>query len=238
MPSVAEAILPQVVHHFLHDHPGVWVDIRDMDSAAVLRELESERVDLGLATGVGTDMGIDREALFTDAFGIVCRADHPLASEDAPLHWDALGPWPFIANGLCAQIQEAAFQAIFDGAQLMVHNTTSLLAMVRAGVGVTVLPRLTVDGSEHDLAFVRVTDPAARRAYRHPSPCPCIALTRGQQFRECGAPNRPGRHLHLVSASRSPGSGGAVSESIRFASALAHSGRPAARAISAMAMLS
>ena len=180
VPSVAEAILPHVVQRFLSDHPGVWVDIRDMDSTAVLRELENERVDLGLATGVGADTGIDREALFTDAFGIVCRADHPLAAAGAPLHWDALGPWPFIANGLCAQIGGSAFQAIFDGAQLMVHNTTSLLAMVRAGVGVTVLPRLTVDGPEQELTFVRVTDPAARRRIdilrrAHASPSPAVS---------------------------------------------------------------
>ena len=40
VPSVAEAILPQVVRNFLRDHPGVWIDIQDMDSAAVLRELD------------------------------------------------------------------------------------------------------------------------------------------------------------------------------------------------------
>ena len=179
VPSVAEAILPQVVQHFLHDHPGVWVDIRDMDSAGVLREIEREQVDLGLATSVGKDTGIDRDTLFTDAFGVVCRADHPLAAGPAPLTWDALGPWPFIANGLCAQIADAAFQTVFEGARMMVRNTTSLLAMVRAGVGVTVLPRLTVDGAERELAFVPVTDPMARRRIdilrrAHTSPSPAV----------------------------------------------------------------
>ncbi|MGI9416603.1 MAG: LysR family transcriptional regulator, partial [Geminicoccaceae bacterium] len=31
VPSVAEAILPSAVHDFLRDHPGVQIDIRDMD---------------------------------------------------------------------------------------------------------------------------------------------------------------------------------------------------------------
>jgi DNA-binding transcriptional LysR family regulator len=163
VPSVAEAILPQVVQAFLRDHPGVWVDIRDMDSIAVLRELERERVDLGLATGIGTGAEIIREELFSDAFGVVCRADHPLASSPAPLDWEALKPYPFIANGLCNHIVDETFQQVLAASQLMVRNTTSLLALVRVGVGMTVLPRLVVNGAESELAFVPVADGEARR---------------------------------------------------------------------------
>jgi DNA-binding transcriptional LysR family regulator len=39
----------------------------------------------------------------------------------------------------------------------------SLLALIRAGVGITVLPRLSLPASESDLAFVPLTDPLARR---------------------------------------------------------------------------
>ena len=163
VPSVAEAILPEVTRGFLRDRPGVRIDIRDMDSAGVLRELERERVDLGLATGAGAGPGIVREALFSDAFGVVCRADHPLAAEQHPLAWDRLAAWPFLANRLCGQIGDEAFQRIFAASQLMVRNTTSLLAMVRAGVGVTLLPRLVVQSAERELVFRPVADPEARR---------------------------------------------------------------------------
>ncbi len=163
VPSVAEAILPQVVRDFVRNRPGVRIDIRDMDSAAVLREIERERVDLGLATGIGAGAGIDRDALFSDAFGVICRTDHPLAAGDLPLDWRALNPWPFIANGVCGHIADESFQRVFAASQLMVRNTTSLLALVRAGVGVTVLPRLVVDGAEPELCFLPVADPAAQR---------------------------------------------------------------------------
>ena len=163
VPSVAEAIFPGVVRDFLLAQPGVWIDISDMDSAAILRELERERVDLGFATGIGARGGIDRTNLFSDAFGVVCRPDHPLTSVKDPLDWHALGPWPFIANGLCSHIANQSFQRIFARSQLMVRNTTSLLAMVRAGVGITVLPRLVVDRVERDVRFLPVADPSARR---------------------------------------------------------------------------
>ncbi len=163
VPSVAEAILPRAVRDFLRDHPGVRVDIRDMDSQAVLRELEEERVDLGLATSTGAGAEIKHDALFSDAFGVVCTAGHPLTETGQPLDWTALQPWPFIVNGVCEHITHQDFRHILDGSHLMVRNTTSLLALVRAGVGVTVLPRLVVDGAPQGLAFVPVADPDARR---------------------------------------------------------------------------
>lgn len=163
VPSVAEAVLPIVVRDFLRDHPGVQIDIRDMDSAAVLRELDRERVDLGLATASGAGAEIVREELFSDAFGVICRPDHPLAEEPAPIEWPALDPWPFIANGICQHITDEHFQKIFVGSRLMVRNTTSLLALVRAGVGVTVLPRLAIERAENTLRFLPVADPSARR---------------------------------------------------------------------------
>lgn len=104
VPSVADAILPEAVRRFLSDHSSVHVDIRDMDSAAVLGELARDEVDLGLATAAGTGPEIKRDALFSVAFGVVCRADHPLASEDSPIDWRRLAPYPFIANGVCAHI--------------------------------------------------------------------------------------------------------------------------------------
>lgn len=163
VPSVAQAILPRVVQDFLVAYPGVWIDISDMDSAAILRELERDRVDLGFATGVEANGGIDRTMLFSDAFGVVCRADHPLAEAGDPLDWEALEPWTFIANGLCGHIADKGFQRILARSRLMVRNTTSLLAMVRAGVGVTVLPRLAVDRAGREVRFLPVADAAARR---------------------------------------------------------------------------
>lgn len=163
VPSVAENIMPDVVQEFLKDHPDVHVDIQDMDSAAVLREIERERVDLGIATGPKMNNEVESEELFSDAFGIVCRADHPLGKGDRALSWNDLHAWPFIANGICAQIPDDTVQRIVKDSKLMVRNTTSLLALVRAGVGLTILPRLVVDAAASDVKFLPVTDPLARR---------------------------------------------------------------------------
>jgi len=163
VPSVAGLILPEVVRTFLGERPGVRLDIRDLDSAGIVRELEKERIDIGLATSTGAGADIEREELFTDAFGVVCRTDHPLVAEKAPLNWHTLSEHPFIANGICAQIMDSVFQEILVNARLAVRNTTSLLAMVRAGVGITVLPRLVVSPKDSKLAFLPVADGNALR---------------------------------------------------------------------------
>ncbi|MEZ5933301.1 MAG: LysR family transcriptional regulator [Alphaproteobacteria bacterium] len=191
VPSVAEAILPEVVRDFLHDHPGVHIDIRDMDSAGVLRELDKERVDLGFASAAGVGAEIVREELFSDAFGVVCRPDHPLVRAARPIAWSDLESRFFIGNGICRHIADEQFQKIFSGSRLMVRNTTSLLAMVRAGIGITVLPRLAVDPAEDRLTFLTVADPTARRRIdvlrrRHLTPTPAAAQFEAAMRRAAG----------------------------------------------------
>ena len=74
-------------------------------------------------------------------------------------------------------IADPFFQRIFAASILMVRNTTSLLAMVRANVGVTVLPRLAIDKFEQEPCFLPVADPLAQRQIgilhlAHTSPSP------------------------------------------------------------------
>lgn len=163
VPSVATAILPLALRRFARDHPGVRVEIRDMDSVAVLRQLERERAELGFATVADAVNGIHRQPLLTDAFGVVCRVDHPLARDETPIAWPALAAYRFIANGVCGLIRDPTFQRIFASTPLMIYNTTSVLAAVRADVGITVLPRLVTAGNEEELCFLPVADAMARR---------------------------------------------------------------------------
>jgi DNA-binding transcriptional LysR family regulator len=183
VPSVAAALLPGVLAAFRAAHPGVRVELRDMDSASVRAALADGRADLGLASGA-PGRGLLAEPLFSDPFGVVCRADHPLAEGRGPVGWQELAPYAVIANGLAAAIGDPALDACLARARLCVHNTHSLLAMVRAGLGVTVLPRLALREAGGGLAFRPAADPAARRqtALMRPagqSPSPAAAALAG-----------------------------------------------------------
>ncbi|MCR9138662.1 MAG: LysR family transcriptional regulator [Alphaproteobacteria bacterium] len=163
VPSVAETILPDIVRAFLADHPDVHIDVRDMDSAGVIREIGRERADLGIATGEGANTDIAREELFCDVFGIVCRNDHPLVRSHSPVTWSDLSPWPFLANGTCEQIPDQYLRSVTTASKMMIHNTTSLLALVRAGVGITALPQLVAERSDASISFLPVAGTQTKR---------------------------------------------------------------------------
>ncbi len=163
VPSVAMRLLPEVLRRFRALRPAVFVDVRDMDSESVHEALREARVDLGIASPLGDAGGAEAQTLLRDAFGVVCGAAHPLAAREGGVAWDELEAVEFIANGTCARVRDAGMRRLLDGSSLMVRNTTSLLALVAAGVGVTVLPRLAVDEGNHEVCFRALAAPVPVR---------------------------------------------------------------------------
>jgi DNA-binding transcriptional LysR family regulator len=160
-PSVAQVVLPPILRDFMAQHPEIRIDLRDADSAAIEEELRAERAEIGLAS-LGSLPGYTRQNVLSDRFGLVCRADHALARTPR-LDWEDLAELRFIANGLCAQIADPAFLPVLQAATLTVHNTGSLLSLVQSGVGVTILPRLTVNPEKSGLAFLPLPGAEIRR---------------------------------------------------------------------------
>jgi len=163
IPSVASSILPEALRRFLAIHERVKVHIRDVDSPTILLNLALEETDLGYATLEQGMAGLKSSVLFSDAFGVLCRADHPIALLDRPVEWSDVAQYRFIENGTCHQIRTPQFRPILENPQLVIVNTTSILAAVRAGVGITVFPRLVVHDIHSDLRFVSINDLSARR---------------------------------------------------------------------------
>lgn len=166
-----------VLNDFLAARPDIELDVRDADSESVELSVERQRVELGIA-GRPTNTGIVAFApVFRDRFVLVCSSESPLARTDAPVQASELGDIRFIANGASARMRDPDFQAISQASRLMVRNVTSLLALVRADFGVTVLPALSV-----------APDPAV---------C-CRPLAGEDLYREVGLLTRAGRALSPV----------------------------------------
>lgn len=161
-PSVATTVLPPLIFQFTKTHPKVQIDMRDMDSASIARELSRGRADIGIGT-LGAIEGMTRTELFSDAFGVVCRKDHLLARDWDRLTWKDMHDQTFVANGLCDQITDPDFAPILAKSRLMVPNTASLLALIRQGEAVTVLPQLAMPETQSDVVFLPLTDAKARR---------------------------------------------------------------------------
>ena len=161
-PSFATEILPRVVSEYTAQHPKIQIDVRDMDSEAIANELLREKADIGIGT-LPEFAGMRRQELFSDSFGVVCRKSDPLAHEWHQMNWQNMTHLNLIANGLCDRITDPDFVAILARSRLRVPNTTTLLSLVREGVGITILPRLAVPKTQDDLAFLPLSDPSLRR---------------------------------------------------------------------------
>lgn len=163
VPSVTAALLPMVVKEFARDRPDVTIHIRDLDSISVLREVEMQRIDIGISASTTTMSAIKSKHLFSDRFGVLCNEDHPLVKEHRPLKWSDLKSYPLISNATGGQINHPIFREMDDAAYLRIRNTNSVLGMVRAGVGITVLPKLTIKGQAQGLCFLPLAEPNIKR---------------------------------------------------------------------------
>lgn len=163
VPSVATRIMPSALKAFRARFPSIELDLRDIDSRSVCLALEQGRIELGLASL--TDMGptLRSEPLLRDRLGIICRPDHPLAGLERPLEWQDVEGQPFIANGICRLVADPVFQTLVARSTLFVRNVTSLVAMVEAGVGITLLPRLVVPASARGVCFLPLADESVTR---------------------------------------------------------------------------
>ncbi len=197
VPSVAAQLLPPILTEMLADHGGLRIELLDTDSASVHMLVATAEVELGIGGSPAADAGLQFIPLFNDPFRLVCRKDHPLAATMTPLTLNDLRAHRMISNK-----STMGFDALGDtGAQnvstLSARNVISLLALVRAGAGVTILPALATRSISDDLCSLALADPLAVRSvgfilrqHVHPSPI-CAAF----QHRFVAAIRSPGAAL-------------------------------------------
>lgn len=153
VPSFATRYLPGILADFIESFPQVTLSIRDASSAQINELVVSGQIDIGIASPLETSPTLNCRPLLSDPLGVVCGRGHRLASQERPLSWSDLKTHRFIANGTCDLIRAPQFQALLAAAEIEVQNTTSLLALVAAGFGITTLPRLAVPREREDVVF-------------------------------------------------------------------------------------
>lgn len=166
VPSVAALVFPSVLEHMTARHPGLKIELRDTDTQQVLDALAEGKADIGIASGYHPLNGVKAVPLFEDRFGLVCSTSHPLILQDArPAIADIAGPG-FVRNALCELIRNERFAEAISTADVTIHNTHSLITMVRTGKWVTVLPQTVARFMPETTAFRPIADlPDKREVY-------------------------------------------------------------------------
>lgn len=166
LPALAAGWLPDVLAGFHARHPGIELDVADSLSEGCMERVRSGRADFALAAIRASAPELRTDAFCADRFHLVCRRDHALARRRRVTLAD-LAAEPFIhlaRNSSVRQHIEAAVMPARLNAMMELEQLSTVAGMVRAGLGVTVVPALTLFHFAHpDLATRPLQAPSLRR---------------------------------------------------------------------------
>ncbi|MET4575409.1 LysR family transcriptional regulator [Ottowia thiooxydans] len=160
LPSLAADSLPGILAEFHDLWPGVELMLSDVLSDPCIELVRSGQADFALAAGGNrpADAGeLSTRVLCADRFHLVCRADHPLAQEPR-LTPRKLAPWPFIhmtRNSSVRQALDATLHPLRMNTLLEVEQLATVAGMVEAGLGISVVPTLTLYQFRRDTLVAR-----------------------------------------------------------------------------------
>ncbi|HCY17337.1 MAG: LysR family transcriptional regulator [Curvibacter sp. GWA2_64_110] len=148
LPSLAAGWLPAILAEYKAQWPGVELNLHDSLSDDCLDLLRGGVVEFALASTGANSAGLQTEVLCSDGFHLVCRKDHPLAKRKATdIKLKDLAPYPFVhlaRNSSVRQRLDAALHPMQLNTVLEVEHLATVAGMVEAGLGISVVPALTL----------------------------------------------------------------------------------------------
>ena len=152
LPSLAAGWLPKMVATYCAKHPGVTVDVADVLSEACIEKVMTMHADFALAAVRVETPELQAQMFCADNFHLVCRARHPLARPDATLTPRELAAYPFIHLSRTSSVRqylEAAFHPQPMKTMMEVDQLATVMGMVRAGLGISLVPALALFHFKH-----------------------------------------------------------------------------------------
>lgn len=152
VPSATVRFLPDVLARFRENYRNMRVRILDLSATECAEAVRTGEAEFALSLPVAADADLSYDALYDDVYGLVCRVDDPLAALDNPGWCDLAGRRLITvhrASGNRTTLEAGLAAAGIDLSWFYeVTRLTSALALVDAGLGPSVLPRLACMGPE------------------------------------------------------------------------------------------
>jgi len=159
--------VPALLAKFRSAHPGVEMEVRQGGSMPMLDDLAAGRLDVAfVATGGEPVEGLQLRSLSTEAMVLVCAPEHSLASSESVALSELKGESfvDFDSSWGARAITDRAFAAagIAHPVTLEVNDVHTLLALVRHGLGVALVPE-RIAAKKGDHVTVPLIDGSAER---------------------------------------------------------------------------
>jgi LysR family hydrogen peroxide-inducible transcriptional activator len=159
LPTIAPYLLPTVLVSFAEKFPGVEIVVHEDTTAQLLKLAQAYEIDFALASRPIQDQRMEVKVLFTEELQLALPPGHPLTRKRTVRLAD-LEKEPFIVmkEGHCLGDQVLNFcdrrdlkpTINFRSAQL-----ETIQALVRTGVGISLVPAMAARGERNDLPEYR-----------------------------------------------------------------------------------
>ena len=181
IPTIAPYMLPQVMPLIRARFPELRLLLREEPTNRLTALVQAGDLDVGLVAMESDLADLETQPLFTDPFVLAVSRKHKLAQRKRVTARDLQGEDVLLLDdGHCLRDQTLAICDAAGACELGDFRATSLatlVQMVEAGVGITMLPAMAVNANNHfggHLQLIRFGSPVPRRtvalAWRRSSP--------------------------------------------------------------------
>lgn len=146
LPSTASAWLPHVLSAYHRENPGIELTVHDVRADACIALVRAGMVDFAIAAHPAEGEDMETHRLSEDRFCLVCDDAHPLATKTTLTAKD-LAAHAFIHvkdDSSVRQHLERALHPLKMKTFMQLEHMATVAGMVQAGLGITVVPELTL----------------------------------------------------------------------------------------------
>ncbi|WBQ19173.1 LysR family transcriptional regulator [Sphingobium yanoikuyae] len=152
VPSATVRFLPEVLRQFNEHYRNVRIRVLDLSATECAQAVRTGEAEIGLSLPPPVEGDLEFEPLIEDPYGLVCRKDDPLAHQE-DVGWTDLKGLRLVtvhrASGNRTTLEAGLAEV---GLNLNwfyeVTRLTSAIALVEAGLGPSVLPKMACGGPE------------------------------------------------------------------------------------------
>jgi DNA-binding transcriptional LysR family regulator len=164
LPSISSTLLPQAIAGFLKTYPGISISLKDALAERIVDMIRSDEVDFGISSSAMNDPQIEFTPLATDRMVLVLPRGHKLA-KSAKISLEDLLDVPLIFMNRDSSVRRILDDAYASARQPATPSyeaafMSTAIGMVRAGLGVTLLPSSALE--------VKTASDLVCRAINHP----------------------------------------------------------------------
>ncbi len=160
--SFANTVLPGVVERLSKERPALSLTFLDDNSENIAEMVRSSKADFGVACRISVDPELQFLPLISDRYGAICSREHRFAKQ-TEVAWSELESEKIVGAGVHRQLAHLPSYLHLSNAALQATNMMTLLSLVQAGLGITVMASLTIPQNWDGLVFVPLVQPIEMR---------------------------------------------------------------------------